>query len=146
MRKPCIRCGVLSEESYCPEHAPKDERRGRVRDHVGRDGAWDRLSKRARALQPWCSTCGTRDDLTTDHTPRAWARIALRLPVRLHDVQVLCRSCNAALGPAQPGSKRYNDWLQEANRGGTRGVSEAEKGCCAPGVVPEPVTSTSGYR
>ena len=147
--KPCLTCGSLTSESYCQGHQPKqrDLRTGRDRSTVGRGAAWDRLSKQARALQPWCSTCGAREDLTTDHTPRAWARIALGLPVRLCDVQVLCRPCNSALGPAQPGSKRYRDWLhsvggdaERAARSAPRGVSPSQKGVRAPGVARASVT------
>jgi 5-methylcytosine-specific restriction protein A len=139
--KPCLKCGALTSASHCSEHTPKppDLRRGRDRSHVGRDYRWDQLSKRARALQDFCGTCGTRGDLTTDHTPQAWARIALRLPIRLQDVQVLCRSCNSALGPAQPGSKRYDDWLHSVGKGPSRGVPLVRRGLApvrtAPGAL-----------
>lgn len=136
--KPCIRCGVLSAEAYCAEHTPKqpDPRRGRVRSHVGRGAQWDKVSKRARELQPWCTDCGARQDLTADHLPSAWWRIGKGLAVRLRDVDVVCRPCNSTRGPAQPGSQRYAEWKKSLKSGPTRGVQSAERGSRAPGVSP----------
>lgn len=82
-------CGEPSPESRCSEH-PYPERTKASRQSRGYDEAWAKLSKRARALQPWCSVCGTTEDLTGDH---------LRWPARtLRDVDVLCRSHNAKKG------------------------------------------------
>lgn len=136
--RPCLSCGTLSPDAHCAEHAPHrpDLRRGRDRSHVGRGGAWDRLSKRARALQDWCSDCGTRDDLTADHLPSAWAKVAARQTLTLHDVEVCCRPCNARRGPAQVGSARFEAWQREPTSTSTRGHSEAEKGHRAPGARP----------
>lgn len=86
----CVICGEPSPESRCDEHQlPQRESKLSARAR-GYDSAWDRLSKRARQIQPWCSQCGTKDDLTTDH---------LRWPARsLADVDVLCRSHNGVKG------------------------------------------------
>lgn len=91
--KPCLRCGEPSSGSWCDEHGPE---RGPRQDHDlnstqrGYDNRWRRLSERARQLQPWCSDCGTTDDLTGDH---------LRWPARtLRDVDVVCRACNSRRG------------------------------------------------
>lgn len=114
MNRPCLTCGELSEQSRCDLCAPTftaasrrtyEQRRLSPRKR-GYDAAWTRLSARARALQPWCSRCGTSEDLTTDHTPQAWARKAEGLPIRLEDVDVLCRSHNASLGSSRPGTER----------------------------------------
>ena len=68
---------------------------------MGYDTRWDRLSRRARRLQPWCSDCGTPHDLTADHTTSAWARKEQGLEIRLEDIDVVCRACNADRGPAR---------------------------------------------
>lgn len=103
--RPCVEpgCGELSEHTRCLEHT-------RPRTHElsstdrGYDSVWHRLSKRARKLQPWCSDCLGTTDLTTDHTERAWARKAAGKSIRLRDVDVLCRSCNAKRGAARVSS------------------------------------------
>lgn len=98
--KPCLECGELSENARCSAHTP--ELIGRASTAArGYGGSWRALSKRARRLQPWCSDCGTRDDLTTDHTPQAWARVEAGLPIRLADVEVVCRPCNSRRGAAR---------------------------------------------
>lgn len=95
----CAVCGEPSEDAHCPEHrAPQKSNASTAK---GYDAAWQRLSKQARREQPFCSTCLTTRDLTTDHTPEAWARKAKGLPIRLRDVDVLCRSCNARKGAAR---------------------------------------------
>jgi 5-methylcytosine-specific restriction protein A len=68
----------------------------------GYSSAWDRLSRRARRLQPFCTDCGTRgsldNPLTADH---------LRWPARsLRDVEVVCRRCNSARGPVRDFGQR----------------------------------------
>ena len=67
----------------------------------GYDSRWRRLSERARALQPFCSDCGSPYDLTTDHTPAAWARRERGQTIRLCDVDVVCRRCNTDRGAAR---------------------------------------------
>lgn len=100
--RPCLRCGELTELNYCAEHEPEPTRRyrGTVAEH-GYDGAWKRLSRRARRLQPFCSDCGATEDLTADHSPEAWQRKAEGLPIRLVDIDVVCRACNSRRGPAR---------------------------------------------
>lgn len=100
--KPCIVCGEPSTRSRCDEHQnarenrPKDRSRG-----AGYSHAWDQLSRRARRLQPFCSDCGTTEDLSCDHTPEAWRRHDAGLPIRLKDVEVVCIRCNIARGKAR---------------------------------------------
>lgn len=114
LRSVCSECGTVYERetsgSRCPECKPTRERtarrivsesrRGTAKSR-GYDAAWNRLSKRARRLQPFCSDCGREDSLSTDHSPRAWARREAGLPVRLEDVDVVCLVCNADRGPAR---------------------------------------------
>ena len=73
--------------------------RRRHRNHIlGRGNAhWQRLSRWARDLQPWCSRCGSSHDLTVDLVGGGDHRVA-----RLEDVRVLCRSCHGR----QDGGKR----------------------------------------
>lgn len=101
--RPCLSCGTPAELSRCPDCAPPKPvvtttLTGRA---AGYDNAWDKLSKRARRLQPFCLSCGSTTDLQCDHTPEAWRRKAAGKPIRLRDVQVLCRDCNVAAGPAR---------------------------------------------
>lgn len=100
--KPCLDCGTLSERPRCPDH---DQRPAEVKTSStarGYDTAWRKLSERARRLQPFCTDCGTTNDLTTDHSPEAWQRHNAGLPIRLADVAVVCRSCNGKRGRARP--------------------------------------------
>lgn len=131
LRKPCLECGEpTTNESRCTQHEQalaqrlkraSDRRRVATRPsnaEQGRDTAWRRLSERARKMQPWCSDCSSTEDLTADHSPEAWhRRLVLHLPIRLQDVDVVCRSCNNKRGPAQPGSERYEAWLSEVQHG-----------------------------
>jgi len=100
--KPCIDCGVPSEASRCPEHAPSaTELRHTSARERGYDAAWDRLSRKARTLQPWSLDCGSTEGLTTDHLPSAWERKAQRKPIRLQDVEVVCGGCNNRRGSSR---------------------------------------------
>lgn len=101
--KPCVDCGELSQSRRCPEHTPSppDHHAGRSSAARGYDYRWQKLSERARKLQPFCLDCGTTEDLTTDHTPEAWKRKAAGKVVRLQDVAVVCRSCNSKRGAAR---------------------------------------------
>lgn len=107
--RPCITCGVPTPMgTHCPGCTP-------ARTHTlsasrrGYGAAWQRLSKRARRAQPFCSDCGGTADLTTDHSTQAWHRYAAGLPVRLADVAVVCRSCNGKRGKAKPNETASKD-------------------------------------
>ena len=110
----CSDCGRPYQRErttgYCDECRPARQRTARRLVSEARRGtdkergygaAWRRLSRRARRLQPWCSDCGRTDHLTADHSPEAWWRVALGKPVRLEDIDVVCRWCNADRGPAR---------------------------------------------
>lgn len=112
----CAECGEPYEQTdpkstgRCDECRQTD-RRERERDTLragrlgprakGYDGHWDNLSRRARRLQPWCSDCGSPDNLTADHTTRAWKRRQQRKTIRLQDIDVVCMDCNNERGPAR---------------------------------------------
>ena len=96
--RPCLTCGEPCAGPRCTDHtldpkAPAAQR--------GYDAAWQRLSKRARRLQPFCLDCGATEDLQADHLPQAWARKAAGKPLRLADVEVVCAPCNRARGAAR---------------------------------------------
>ena len=99
--RPCIHCGELSDRPRCTEHrAKKAPKKGTTQRGYGH--VWQQLSKRARRLQPFWSDCGSTDDLTVDHSRQAWERYEAGLPIRLDDVAVVCRPCNAARGQQRP--------------------------------------------
>lgn len=100
--KACSACGEVSEESKCEAHRKLRRVPAKPARQKGYDYAWDKLSARARTLQPFCSVPGCNDqDLTTDHSPEAWERKVMGLVIRLQDVDVLCRSHNSAKGAAR---------------------------------------------
>lgn len=106
MKTVCATCGSPYEtgsgRSRCPACLPPDTRPGRAsRQERGYDAAWTRLSARARRLQPFCTDCGSVYDLTADHTPQAWQRKDAGLPIRLSDIDVVCRPCNSERGAAR---------------------------------------------
>lgn len=114
LRSVCADCGTVYERerdgARCPTCAPpravtvasvQHERRRGSSTARGYDQRWRRLSERARRMQPFCSQCGSEEQLTTDHSPQAWARRDAGLSIRLSDVLVLCQRCNNAAGPAR---------------------------------------------
>jgi 5-methylcytosine-specific restriction endonuclease McrA len=109
--KACLNCGDLSAGSRCPLHTSQHatqstakyrERIGYTNTAMGYGSQWQRLSRLARKLQPFCSDCFTDEDLTTDHSAEAHERQARGLAVRLADVDVCCRSCNSKRGRSRP--------------------------------------------
>lgn len=67
-------------------------RRG-TRAQRGYGPAWIKASKAAIAAQPYCSVCGTTEDLTGDHLlPKSMGGTAE------HGVRVLCRKHNSSRG------------------------------------------------
>lgn len=123
----CLDCGEPCVGPRCPEHTVDTKPTAHAR---GYDAAWTRLSKRARRLQPFCTDCGSTEDLQCDHTPQAWARKAAGKPIRLRDVQVLCGPCNRAAGAAR-------------GRSATRGHAPADR-TREPAVRPNPSYTPAG--
>lgn len=111
----CLQCGEISARSHCEECRPavrKEQRGERKPDRsrgAGYNTAWDRLSRKARKLQPFCLDCGATEDLQLDHTPLTWERWRQRKPIRLqHTGGVVCSDCNRARGDARtPGGEGY---------------------------------------
>ena len=104
----CPECGTVFERlvssAYCDDCRPKDESwrlRGKTTTERGYGSRWQRLSKRARKLQPFCTDCGSPYDLTADHTEQAWRRVEQGKSLRLQDIDVVCRDCNSARGAAR---------------------------------------------
>lgn len=96
--RPCLSCGEPCASPRCAEHTVDPKAPAAPR---GYDAAWQRLSKRARRLQPFCLDCGSSEDLQADHLPAAWERKAAGKPLRLSDVEVVCGPCNRARGAAR---------------------------------------------
>lgn len=89
--KLCLGCNKLTRNSRCAEcqatqDRARESRRGK-REHY--DAEWRRISKAAIAAQPWCSICGSTEDLTTDHIKARSLEAGVR---------VLCRSHNSSKG------------------------------------------------
>jgi 5-methylcytosine-specific restriction endonuclease McrA len=96
--RPCLDCGEPTDGPRCDEHTVDTKAPASAR---GYDHQWTLLSRRARRLQPFCSGCGSTEDLQADHLPIAWERKAAGKPVRLSDIQVLCGPCNRDAGAAR---------------------------------------------
>lgn len=123
--RPCIACGEPTERARCTDCALPSTRPSMT--ELGYDWHWRKLSARARRIQPWCSDCGTTEDLTTDHTPEAWRRKEQGLPIRLEDVDVTCRSCNSRRGAAR-GDRSRETWGAGVGKGEppTHGKAQCE--------------------
>lgn len=89
--RPCLTCGEpITKGRRCPQCEGQHQRaRNKARVHLY-GGDWPRLSRAARAAEPWCHCvrtnchgdyfpCATSGDLTLDHETG----------------QVECRSCNS---------------------------------------------------
>lgn len=122
LKSVCPSCGEAfdreNSKAKCPKCRPDDKRdwvaHDMTRDKTAARGygaAWQRLSKRARELQPFCLDCGAADDLTTDHTPEAWRRLQQGKTIRLKDIEVVCRRCNTDRGAARGENIAY--WRQQ---------------------------------
>ena len=105
VRTICPQCGTpftrTDNKARCTDCQPDREPGKPSKRELGYDWRWRTLSKRARELQPFCSDCGATEDLTTDHTPQAWARRRAGKVIRLCDVDVVCRRCNGERGAAR---------------------------------------------
>jgi len=107
--KPCMTCGEPSDGTHCDEHRPGPWHHHQASASArGYDNAWNKLSKQARRLQPFCTLCGATDNLTADHLPEAWRRKAAGKRIRLCDVRVLCGPCNLDAGSSRPGTRRVD--------------------------------------
>lgn len=107
--KPCSSCSEVHENRgpRCEACAPSTtELRLTSPRERGYDAAWDRLSRLARRLQPFCLDCGTEEHLTADHLPSAWERKEQGLPIRIEDIEVVCNDCNVKRGTSRVGSDR----------------------------------------
>lgn len=127
LQQVCSECGdVYARDetltgAYCPACRPTPEaqphraRRGSTKQR-GYDSRWRRLSERARRLSPVCEDCGAVDDLTTDHSERAWQRKESGLPIRLEDVAVVCRRCNTDRGAARGKRAAHRQWERDLSQ------------------------------
>jgi 5-methylcytosine-specific restriction protein A len=121
MTKPCLTCGEPAPSTYCDEHEPQpwQHREGNSRAR-GYSTAWDKLSRRARKMQPFCTDCGATDDLQLDHTARTWERIDAGKVVRLKDTGgVVCGPCNRRRGAGR-GREDQGTGPVEASKGPRR--------------------------
>ena len=125
--KPCLKCGEPCPEGRCDEHRVKEAPKRQTPQRLTRSrSTWINLSRRLRRIQPWCSIPGCTDtDLTVDHiVPLAKGGD----PYALTNLQVLCRSHNAAKGdetwgvgvdgsPVAPSAKAQGQLRMGLNRG-----------------------------
>jgi len=71
----------------CPVHRPQVNRTART------NRRFRRLAREVKAAHPWCSVCGSLDDLTVDHL------MPLAQGGDLYGaLRVVCRRCNSARG------------------------------------------------
>jgi hypothetical protein len=136
LMRPCMDCGELTDlgprcDACRPVASRARERARTSRDRGtfwerGYDFRWTYLSRRARRLQPRCSDCGSSEDLTGHHTAEAWRRRDAGLPIRLSDIDALCRDCSARTGdprateqqgPARATRPRAGGWWRRWGRG-----------------------------
>lgn len=109
--------------AYCDDCRAAEQRtaeRNRERSGTtterGYGWKWQKLSKRARAKQDFCSDCGAQEDLTTDHSMAAWEAHEAGKPITLDMVDVVCSRCNSERGPAR-GPDATDDYrLEHAER------------------------------
>ena len=92
--RPCVDCGVVVRATRCVQCARIKERKRISRADRGYDSMWRDLSKRMRAAQPWCSTCGSTKDLTLDHI----IPLARGGTNDQSNARVLCRKCTPTNG------------------------------------------------
>lgn len=143
---PCLGCGEPSDATRCADCAPEHESVRRADTRTDRPAtsprqrgyttAWDKLSRRARKLQPFCTDCGTREDLTADHSPEAWRRHEAGKPIRLQDIDVVCRPCNARRGRAKPSTDASTPGGAPLRGGTGLGGGEARNALHTPGGMP----------
>ena len=96
--RPCLDCGTPTQRTRCPAHTRALEAARPPRRAKGRyDARWVKLRAIAIRNQPWCSGYERpphpSNDLTGDHRDPLGGETRF---VRLEDIDVLCRSCNAA--------------------------------------------------
>lgn len=126
--KPCIQCGEPSPGTRCSPCR-------------GYDSQHDKLSKRARRLQPWCSGCGATEDLQLDHGPQTWKRRAEGKPLRLQDYRgVYCGDCNRANGPARTEPQVLQQHSRHKGGGMTRPNALVGPASRAPRYTPRGVS------
>lgn len=87
--RPCLDCHRRTHGTRCLDCERRAQQKRNAAVRYRRTRAWRALSKAAREAQPWCSRCGSGQDLTVDHVVnRSLAG----------GVMVLCRRCNGAKG------------------------------------------------
>lgn len=100
-RGTCTDCSRPERQQAERRRSDYRQDKGLTTKQRGYTGAWRRLSERARELSPLCEDCGATDDLTGDHSVEAWQRYAAGKTIRLKDIAVVCRTCNAERGAAR---------------------------------------------
>lgn len=122
--RPCIQCGTPTAATRCSPCR-------------GYDSQWERLSKKARRMQNWCTDCGSVEDLQLDHLPSAWERKAKGLRIRLGiDAQVVCRLCNVRRGQARPEPLQHNHIRRSKGGGAPRVNAHVGPASRAPRYTP----------
>ena len=93
---PCLYCGVISRGSVCRQCKAAIESKDIKRQERNRayDYEWQKMSRLARKIQPWCSRCGSKNDLTADHI----LSLANGGSNILENIMILCRRCNSSKG------------------------------------------------
>lgn len=96
MRRPCLTAGCPNLTTTTRCHTCETRRQARRKaTRTQYTGSWARLSRTARAAQPWCTRCHTTTHLSLDHETGT----------------VLCVPCNSARR-RNPGEKRGPDVIR----------------------------------
>lgn len=129
--RPCLDCGAPSASTRCTGCR-------------GYDSEWERLSRKARKLQPFCSDCGATENLQADHSPEAWARRAAGKPIRLKDVDVVCGPCNTDRGQARPNPQGPQQYSRTEGGEKPRANALVGRPSLVPSYTPEVMTDARG--
>lgn len=102
--KLCTVCSEPSVGSRCPEHKGRKEQPSATQR--GYDYQYHKLRAQALRLQPFCLDCGSQDQLTLDHSVKAWEKVNSGKRLTIKDVgdgllTIRCIRCNQKAGNAR---------------------------------------------
>lgn len=102
---PCLTCGAPARGPRCPTHDRDRQPKRAQYLRIHQSPAWRRLSKATIQAQPWCTYCGSTDDLTADLV------VPLELGGSIDETNVVtaCRPCNSKRGAQLTNARRQRE-------------------------------------